>query len=155
MDQLPDDSGEPPTGNRRVAITVQEATLLALLVIDRQVLEIGTGLGVSTKMLASTALEVVTVDVDPWVHDVVWPDLPANVRTVTSVDDTERFDVVFISDCSAGELRADLAVACRCCRGLIVVHDAHSENVGAAISADGGDWYVVPTEHGVALSVNA
>ncbi len=43
------------------------------LVRGLDVLEIGTGLGVSTEWMARTAHSVVTVDIDPWVWKHVFP----------------------------------------------------------------------------------
>ena len=51
----PADPGEPTTGTPRLSVTELEADILAALVAGRDVLEIGTGLGVSTRAMAATA----------------------------------------------------------------------------------------------------
>lgn len=85
-----DDPGEPTTGVPRVSIADDEVELLASLVAGKRVLEIGTGLGVSARAMASTATEVVTVDIDPWVHANVWPLLPRNVRCCAEIPDDRQ-----------------------------------------------------------------
>ena len=93
-----DDPGEPTTGDPRLSVTDEEAAILSVLAHGRTVVEFGTGLGVSTRALAQTAQLVCTVDVDEWVQDTIWPDLPVNV--VCHVDRSElptQADMVFIA----------------------------------------------------------
>jgi hypothetical protein len=49
-------------------------------------------------------------------------------------------------------VREDIAVARRWCSGLIIVHDIRYSNVHAGL--DSGDWYFIPTTHGLGLSIN-
>jgi hypothetical protein len=67
----PEDPGEAYYGGspKRLSVTDEEAEILAKLATGMTVLELGTGLGVSTKALASTAKSVITVDPDPWVRE--------------------------------------------------------------------------------------
>ena len=124
-----DDPGEPTTGVPRVSIADDEVELLAELVTGLRVLEIGTGLGVSARAMAKTATEVVTVDIDPWVHANVWPLLPRNVKGHTSIDDVGGlFGAVFIDgDHSRHAVRRDVEEAeLRLLPGgLLIAHDAN------------------------------
>jgi spermidine synthase len=124
-----DDPGEPSSRVARISIADDERTVLAEMAAGKNVLEIGTGLGVSTRALATTATRVVTCDIDEWVHHTIWPDLPANVACVSSTDDLELgFDLVFIDgDHREEALQRDVATAERLLApgGTIVVHDAH------------------------------
>lgn len=89
----PDDPGEASAGgNPRRSVTVQEARILREWAVGQKVLEIGTGLGISTRALAASAKEVVSVDVDPWCHSFQFP---SNVRLMRDVPD-ENFDLAFI-----------------------------------------------------------
>ena len=81
----------------RSSVTREEGKLLAALCAGRKVLEIGTGLGVSTCCIASLADLVVSVDPDPWVREHV--KTPANVIRVERISDAaplRPYDVVFI-----------------------------------------------------------
>jgi len=145
-----DDPGEPSSRVARISIADDERTVLATMAAGKHVLEIGTGLGVSTRALATTARTVVTVDIDEWVHRTIWPDLPANVWTMTSVDDlSPGFDLVFIDgDHSEAALRADVATAERLLApgGTIVVHDAHH-----LMQHLGNGWELLNTGYGLAV----
>jgi predicted O-methyltransferase YrrM len=146
-----DDPGEPGTGEPRISITDEEGKLLGFLCAGKRVLEIGTGLGVSTDFLACHAAKVVTVDVDPWVHTNIWPGLHKAVQCVAERDEVEGiFDVVFIdARHTTRDTRHDIQYArAKCPKGLIIVHDARIEAVHKAFD---GDWHVIPTTHGVAL----
>ena len=111
--QHPDDPGEPTTGDPRLSITELEGQMLAALVAGRRVLEIGTGLGVSTAAMAATAEHVATYDIDAWVHDTIWPGLPDNVVGVKSLEHVGRaFGAVFIdADHSTEAVARDLSLA--------------------------------------------
>lgn len=144
------DPGEHSTGHPRVSITDDEGRMLAQMAAGLTVLEIGTGLGVSTGYLASKAKRVVTLDVDGWVHEHVWPTLPANVST--SYDRGEihgsTFDLVFIDgDHTPGQVLADIEFAKSVCAsdGVIVAHDA----IPLARLFEG--WNMIVTTHGLAV----
>jgi predicted O-methyltransferase YrrM len=143
-----DDPGEPTTGVPRVSIADDEVELLASLVVGLRVLEIGTGLGVSAKAMAKTAAEVVTVDVDEWVHANIWPLLPRNVRGFTSLAEVEGlFDAVFIDgDHSRHAVKRDVEQAEQFAPGgLLIAHDAN-----VVLPFLPGDWEFHPTTYGVA-----
>ncbi len=77
----PDDPGEPGyEGNPpRRSVTDEECGVLQALAWKRRVLEIGVGLGVSTRAFADVALSVTAIESDPWVWEHVigkpkdWP----------------------------------------------------------------------------------
>ena len=142
----PDDPGEPSTGDPRLSVTDLEAAILMVLVDGLMVLEIGTGLGVSTRALAASAAVVHTVDVDPWVQATIWPGLPDNVICHESVATVPAVDAAFIDgDHSEDATRRDLeSTDAR----LVIVHDANSPTVKAAL---GDGWRIIPTTHGLAV----
>ena len=145
----PDDPGEPSTGHPRLSVTDLEASILAAFVAGWTVLEIGTGLGVSTRALASTAKQVHTVDIDPWVHETIWPYLPDNVVTHESPDKVDRVFAVFIDgDHSTAQTARDIVTAQRCSPNVILCHDANYDEVRKAFD-DG--WHIIPTEHGIGV----
>lgn len=143
----PDDPGERlPGGIGRVSITDAEGELLAWLARDCAVLEIGTGLGVSTRWLASKARQVTTIDISPWVQETVWPSLPANACGVDRSDVEGPFDLAFIDGGHLPEeFAADLELVEQILAspGLVAAHDAYCLDVAG--------WYTIPTTHGLAI----
>jgi hypothetical protein len=99
--ESPFDPGEPVYNKRRLSITPQEGMILAALAEGKTVLEIGSGLGVSTHYLASRAQHVTTIDIDPWVQSNVWPVLERlpNVQCFTDVPQGLTVDLCFIDGC--------------------------------------------------------
>jgi hypothetical protein len=152
--QHPDDPGEPTTGDPRLSITELEGQMLAALVAGRMVLEIGTGLGVSTAAMAATAQHVATYDIDAWVHDTIWPGLPDNVVGVKSLDDVGRaFGAVFIdADHSTEAVARDLSVALQHLGlgGVVIAHDTASPAVREGLAAESG-WHWIDTTHGLGV----
>lgn len=150
-----EDPGEPGTGSKRVSITPLEGRFLGFLTTGRRVLEIGTGLGISTDFLACHARRVVTLDVDPWVWAIIWPHLAKNVTPVGHRSRVEgKFDVVFIdARHTTDETEADVAYAkTKITQGMIVVHDANLEEVRYALLDDDLAWQLVPTTHGIGIA---
>lgn len=104
----PDDPGEidiDPPGSKRLSVTETEVEILTELARGHTVLEIGTGLGVSTVALAKDHGVVWTVDPDPWVQEHIWPDLiEGGVQCFSSLETIElrmrtfawRFSLAFI-----------------------------------------------------------
>lgn len=147
------DPGEPTTDRPRISVTDTEAKLLAAFARAGNVLEIGTGLGVSTRAMAAHAKQVITLDPDKWVWDHVWPTLPDNVtgmwhRGIFRVS----FDMAFIDGVhQTDDVLADLEyVKTVMPHGLIVCHDAKIEEVRVALDQT-GDWTYIDTTHGLAL----
>lgn len=154
----PDDPGEPTTSVARVSVTPQECEILAELAKDRIVLEIGTGLGISTAALASTAMTVWTIDTDPWVKVNIAPRFDASL--VQCAMDREwaphGFELVFIDgDHQPGPLRADMLFAYEHLApgGTIVCHDARYTHVWSVLCEflDRGSWEYRGTAHGLAI----
>lgn len=149
----PDDPGEPATKSPRISVTDDEAELLAYFADGKTVLEIGTGLGVSTRALARHATMVDTLDTDPWVRQHVWPillELPVNFL-VERHDPMGIYEMVFIDgEHKTVDTREDIAYACTACaRGMIVVHDTNMDTVKDALV--GYDWHHIPTYHGMGI----
>lgn len=142
------DPGEPSTGVPRVSIADDELELLADFVKGLRVLEIGTGLGVSTRVMAAVALHVTTVDIDPWVHETIWPTLPVNVSTCASIADlSPGYEAVFIDgDHGRHAVVRDVETAERLAPGgLLIAHDA--KHVGRWL---GEGWTMYDTTYGIA-----
>lgn len=141
----PGDPGEPTTGKPRVSVTDDECRVLAWLARERDVLEIGTGLGVSTRAMASTGNGVVTVDPDPWVELNVVPAFRGmSVLDVKALDDDwlrgRRFDLVFIDgDHSEDAVLRDIQSVLPLLRpgGLVVLHDTNLDGVRRAAESFG------------------
>lgn len=143
------DPGEATAGNApRISITEEEAELLAAAVTPGGfVLEIGTGLGVSTRALARDAGWVHTVDPDPWVRDVIVPDLPRNVTHWRSVGEfmdewfipgDSRLEMIFIDGSHDYEsVRIDTQFAIMINPKQIWWHDGYMQSVQVGISACG------------------
>jgi len=129
----PDDPGEScyPNAVPRHSVTKQEAKLLMEFAEGKKVLEIGTGLGISTRAMAAKAKEVVSVDIDDWCHQ---HEFPANVRLMKEVPD-EEFDFAFIDgDHRYEAVKADIA---RTRAKVIALHDCdHPDVVRALVDSD-------------------
>lgn len=126
-----------PRRNDRASVTNQEALILADLAEGKRVLEIGTGLGVSTVALAHKAHSVVTVDPDEWVRGNV--DAGTAVHMVASLADTDGpFDLAFIDGLHDIEsVRRDIEGALRLVKpgGMIAFHDLGQSEVAAAVNS--------------------
>lgn len=125
----PEDPGEAATGRPRGGIDPSEGHILRALAAKRVVLEIGTGLGISTGFMAETARHVDTVDPDPWVHEKIWPRLPGNVSRHERLEGAPLWTaptLIFIDgDHREEAVTADLMYALTALgqHGIIVLHD--------------------------------
>jgi hypothetical protein len=148
-----DDPGEPTTGVPRISIAADEIQILTEAARGHTVLEIGTGLGISTRALAEYARMVVTVDPDPWVADTIAPTLPLDVIHVPTFDDIPTniaFTMGFIDgDHSTASTERDIlqCVYRLPVGGRLYVHDAKYPNVAAALTGEG--WHHINTTHGI------
>ena len=152
----PRDPGEACYSSKipRVSVTLGEADILADLVRGLSVLEVGTGIAVSTRALARTALSVVTVDVDPWVQTEIWPyvlaDCP-NVRTLSEIPD-EMFDAVFIdANHTTAAVRNDIALTRARCRRLMIFHDVNYASVREGVEAEFQNVETIQSAHGIGI----
>jgi predicted O-methyltransferase YrrM len=154
----PDDPGEPRIGAPRISVSDLEAKILGGFAAHKRVLEIGTGLGVSTRALAANAVSVVTHDIDPWVHDTIWPELEreyGNIDFAETLTTPFLVDLVFIdADHATDAVRADVHTAEKFLwsGGLIVAHDTNDDGVKAGL---GGGFQFLTTEHGLGYRVIA
>lgn len=129
----PDDPGEAG-GSVRLSVNDVEARILKELFRGRIVLEIGTGLGVSTRAIAETADFVHTVDTDVWVRKNIT--LPNNVKIYADINLVPQVESAFIDGLHSYEqCRKDIQDCKRLVikGGLIVLHDAKIEEVFRAI----------------------
>jgi len=122
-----DDPGENGTTVPRVGIAADEDEILSALANDRIVLELGTGLGFSTRaLLRGGPAAVVSVDPDPWVQREIWPTL-SHVRLTCASwvpGGLYAFDLVFIDgEHTADAVERDTAIALRYHPKFIVYHD--------------------------------
>ena len=124
-----------------MSVTDDECRVLAWLAERRDVLEIGTGLGVSTRAMAETARGVMTVDPDPWVaNNVSFVGINVLPTTELDADEWRRFDLAFIDgDHSEEAVLADLRAVIPLLRpgGLIVLHDTNLCGVRGAAESFG------------------
>lgn len=125
------------------------------------VLEIGTGLGVSTRALARYAHFVMTVDIDLWVQATIFPQLQKGNDRLQCMHSRPYSasiipDLVFIDgDHSSEAVRGDIEYARQAVRGggLIVLHDAKSLRVREAILELLPERMDLETEHGLCVAV--
>ena len=124
--------GKPPRGG----IDDSEGRILSILSRGKKVLEIGTGLGISTKYLAQTAASVDTVDPDPWVKSDVSPKLPENVCFHETIPQGSRYDLIFLDGNHAAASVVSDFEACRPLlheTSIVVFHDLFLETVREGI----------------------
>jgi hypothetical protein len=143
-------------GEARGSISDREGEILAALAYRRTVIEIGTGLGVSTGYLASSARRVDTIDPSRWVAERIFPHLRllGNVvcHSTLGAEIPKPVDLVFIDAVHLAEnVAADLGQALALVKpeGLIVMHDWNIDNVKMGCAGFGG--YEVKTEYGLGL----
>lgn len=154
----PDDPGEPGLGKQRWSVNNMEARIVSELFKGDIVLEIGTGLGVSTRAIAEKASFVHTVDVDKWVKENVVPGLPDNVMFYETTDKVPHLlDGAFIdglhtySQCCLDIIEARKRVKKG---GLIVLHDANMAQIRKAIVDSKMECYEIKTVAGIAFGWN-
>lgn len=154
------DPGEPVWGGKRLSISDVEGKILAELSIDKSVLEIGTGLGVSTTFIAGTARCVYTIDIDPWVKENVAPSLPKNVHFFKSVDEygiMPGFDMAFVDGLHEYEqILKDISNVRRLVKtgGLLLFHDFRLPQVSRALVVSKINTTSIMTTAGIGVAWN-
>jgi predicted O-methyltransferase YrrM len=124
---------DDPALHKRASVSREEGLILADLAMGKTVLEVGTGLGVSTRCLSYGADFVVSVDPDEWVianieldmNTVIVPAIPLPSEGV-------RFDLAFIDGEHDGEsVRRDIRECLKVVKpgGLIAFHDVSQAQV--------------------------
>lgn len=154
------DPGEfNPDGHRdgaRWSVNEGEARLVSELCRGLRVLEIGTGLGVSTRQIAMLAKIVHTVDIDIWVKNNV--ELPENAIFYNNIKDVPTgLDAAFIDGLHSYEqCKADIIDAKRIVKkgGLIVFHDTKMSTIRKAIEDSNINGYHIDTPVGMAIGWN-
>lgn len=153
----PSDPGEYEAAPR-ISVTGEEAALLARLACGKHVLEIGTGLGISTKALASSATRLTTLDIDPWVHTTIFPTLrPLGITCCDTREEAAAglpYDLIFIDGHhGSDEVLFDInySLPLLCSSGLLVLHDYKMDSVRNASEAAGLKIYPLSTYWQLAL----
>lgn len=155
----PDDPGEP-FGNKRWSVSETEARILSELFRNKTILEIGTGLGISTAKMAETAKRVCTIDIDPWVKENVVPGLPTNVSFYSSIGNAnviDEFDGAFIDGLHVyKQVMEDIISVRKMVKkgGIIIFHDYHIDDVYNAIMDCKMNCIEIKTFAGMALYWN-
>jgi ubiquinone/menaquinone biosynthesis C-methylase UbiE len=151
----PDDPGEPGLGLQRWSISDAEARIVAELLRGYFVLEIGTGLGVSTNKIAEKARWVYTVDIDPWVEKAIAPTLKENVTFFNSTTNVPcDVDGVFIDGLHTyNQCMEDITNSKRIVKkgGIFVFHDTKMPAIRSALISSGLEWYFIDTPAGLAI----
>jgi len=158
--QCPTDPGEPIRNTPRLSVSDLEARVISELARGKTVLEIGTGLGVSTRKLAETAKLVYTVDIDPWVAEAVAPTLPKNVHFFRSIDEygiMAGFDMAFVDGYHGhDQCLKDIVDVKRLVKsgGLLVFHDYKMPAIWRALAKSNLDVVSIETIAGLGLAWN-
>lgn len=143
---------------QRLSVNDLEAKLIGSLVKGLFVLEIGTGLGVSTRAMAAKAKTVVTVDPDPWCQEHVWPALMSELHNIILLDEVPnfgKFDAVFIDgahdyESVINDIERSKQIAVPGC--LFIFHDSKYRSVNDAISHKFSEWIHCHTTAGIGLA---
>lgn len=156
----PDDPGEPGTRQPRLSVNDHEARLLAELLRGRWVLEIGTGLGVATRVIAAATERIITVDIDPWVKENIVPTLPEHVQFVSDIDSIKVlhwFDAAFVDGLHSYQaVMQDIVNVRRLVKrgGLLIFHDLYLPPVEQALIDSGVAFTHVQSAAGIAVAWN-
>jgi predicted O-methyltransferase YrrM len=154
----PEDPGEPGTGKPRLSVNDEEGLIIQTLFRGLTVIEIGTGLGVSTNHLTRVCKHVDTFDIDPWVAERVAPNLPSNCTFHVDYMQTvglPQYDAALIDGLHTKEQCAeDIAFVCKHLPvgGFILFHDLYIHGVFEALSESGLPFVHVQTTAGLALA---
>jgi hypothetical protein len=156
----PQDPGEkvrgPHNGNKRRSITEKECLILQKYFCGfGSVLEIGTGLGISTQAISEVVDSLVTVDVDPWVWGTIWPSIKKDnvlFASSASVVSSAKFDGIFVDGCHTKEAVVEDCESVRSLTdNLIIFHDAKIQDVADALDQVFGSFELVDTACGLGI----
>jgi predicted O-methyltransferase YrrM len=156
----PSDPGEPGSNTYRLSVNDLEARVIASLCARKRVLEIGTGLGVSTRAIQQTAAALDTIDIDPWVHANVFPALrELGVGCSGNIDDMEpaSYDACFIDGAhDRASVYVDIVTARLLVKpgGMLIFHDTRSPGVVDALRQAKLPWVMIDTRAGIGIAWN-
>jgi len=155
----PDDPGEPGLKIPRWSVNEIEARIVSEFCRGLRVLEIGTGLGISTKEIARRAKWVYTVDIDPWVKENIAPSLPDNVLFYDNIKKigAVNFDAAFIDGLhNYSQCTQDIEDARRLVKrdGLFIFHDAKMDPIRGAVHNAGLQATYIATAAGLVIAWN-
>lgn len=143
-----------PPGYKRTSIAEDEYAILQIFAADKTVLEIGTGLGISSRALSS-AKKLTTVDIDPWVWEAIHPELAAmGITCLRELPEGGFADLVFIdAHHTYDAFKKDLEAAREFLNmgGVILAHDMHLAGMQEAARSVGFVPYILPTTGHIGL----
>ena len=153
----PDDQNEPFRNGKRLSVSDVEARVLSEFSCGKDVLEIGTGLGVSTREIAKNAKWVHTVDIDDWVRDNV--ELPENCTFYEDINllPDNFADMAFVDGSHIEEHVIEDAEHCRRIvkpGGLLLFHDCNITSVHNGIYESGLVMFIFNIGTGIGVGWN-
>ena len=152
------DPGEPNWNTPRLSVNDIEARIVSEFCRGLDVLEIGTGLGVSTREMAKRARKVHTVDIDLWVKNNIVPGLPENVVFWESIENIPKgLGAAFVDGYHEYmQCLKDIEDVKRLVKpgGILLFHDYRMPAVFRAVSVSGLDAVVIETTAGLGLAWN-
>lgn len=160
----PQDPGEPGRNQPRWSVNDVEARIVGELCRGLHVLEIGTGLGVSTRAIAKTAMQIATIDIDPFVQKMVFPELQRElgdkVLCYAELDFTWQhvgFSAFFLDGLHEyNQVKKDIAAACPLLThgAIMIFHDLYIDGVYRGIIDSGLTPLHIQTVAGIGVCWN-
>ena len=155
----PQDPGEPGRNQPRWSVNDVEARIIGELCRGLNVLEIGTGLGISSKAIAQKANSLHTVDIDPWVIKNIHPELIklGNVITWSEMPMHGEANALFLDGFHEyNQVKKDIAaVRPLLVKGAIMIfHDLYIDGVYRGIIDSGLTPLHIQTTAGIGVCWN-